>query len=136
MDSLFNRDELLEQLNAIYKDGRLQEELQALTDEQLMEIAAPLGDLANRPPERRAEARRYQLCRVEVEIPLGGDSFDTQTGLQEDRSAQGASILVPKRIREGTRVKVRRNGEDAVGTVQRCERDGFGYAIGVRYDPA
>jgi len=136
MDNALTRDELLDRLRQRLKDGRYSEMLQHLSREQLQKISAALDDLAGLAPERLVESRRAAVCRVEVVVTLGDSVPDIRTGLRENSSTGGSNKLVHRHITVGTPVKIRRNGAETSGIVQRCNRDRLGYSIGIRYERA
>lgn len=134
MDVTPAREQLVERVHALLLNEGQLEALQDFSDVQLRELAETLGGLAEWTPDRRSENRKAVMCRVEVIVPTGTQSVGTQIGLQEDISASGARVLIPRAVSVGTRVRVRRNGDETMGTVQQCNREKFGYSIGVHYD--
>lgn len=111
-------------------EGRFHERLRTLTDEPLETDTRSLEGHGAWNPERRAQRRRP----VEVLHSESG-LFISQRGLlQENSSPIVASILVGRPVQVGSRIKVRRYGEESVGTVLRCRHESFGYVIGIEYD--
>jgi hypothetical protein len=135
MNPIQSREQLLERLQSLLPNKQ-QQELQALSDEQLQEFSEMLHGLTTDGAERRTETRRGMMCRVEILSADANKPFGTVRGLQEDQSASGARIIIARHIPVGTRVTVRRNGIENTGTVRQCSRDKFGHAIGIRFDRA
>lgn len=134
MADILTRAELLNRLNPMMHDPKFCEMLQQMSDAQLRVIADTLDDLSKWNPERRVEARKSVSRRVRV-YPTDNAVFKPQEGLQEDISENGMGVYLNRQIPVGTRVRVRRDDRDSLGTIRQCRPEQGGWAVGILFDP-
>ncbi len=134
MADAFNREELLNRLKPLMHDQRYGEILHLMSDLQLKVLAETFDDLSRWKPERRDTERRAVMRRVHVS-PAEGNGFRAQYGLQQDISTNGMGLFLSRPVPLRSRIKIRFNGKDSVGVVQRCQEDKGGWTVGVMLEP-
>ncbi len=125
---------MLAKLRSMLPDER-HSQLIALSDHQLEKMAATLEQMGAGSDDERRTPRRTVISRVEVVASFDGEQR-TLAGVQEDSSPQGASVVIPKPIVVGTRVRVVQRNASRDGIVRNCRQDDSGWVVGIEYDHA